>query len=47
MRAKNNKPRGNNSRQMKRKRFCRFSSEENVVIDYKDLDLLGDYITET
>ena len=47
MRARNNKPRSNNSRQMKRKRYCRFSSEENVVIDYKDLDLLGDYITET
>lgn len=34
-------------RQFRRKKFCRFSIEGGEVIDYKDLDLLGEYITET
>jgi len=29
------------------KKFCRFSAEGGTQIDYKDLDLLSDYITET
>ncbi len=32
---------------VRRKKACRFSSEESLVIDYKDLDLLSEYITET
>ncbi len=35
------------ARNMKRRKSCRFSGEDAVVIDYKDLDLLGEYITET
>ncbi len=35
------------ARNVRRKRFCRFSAEGGSVIDYKDLDLLSDYITET
>lgn len=34
-------------RQIKRKKFCRFTADDAAEIDYKDLDLLGDYITET
>ena len=34
-------------RQMRRKRVCRFSVEGAVKIDYKDLDTLKEYITET
>ncbi len=30
-----------------RKKGCRFSGEDATVIDYKDLDLLSEYITET
>ncbi|MDD1650845.1 MAG: 30S ribosomal protein S18 [Methylococcaceae bacterium] len=35
------------ARQFKRKKFCRFSSEGANEIDYKDLDLLQEYISET
>ena len=35
------------ARHMRRKRFCRFSSDAAAVIDYKDLDLLKEYVTET
>ncbi len=35
------------SRQMRRKRFCRFSADSSIEIDYKDLDTLREYITET
>lgn len=35
------------ARNMRRKKICRFSSEDGNQIDYKDLDMLGDYITET
>ena len=34
-------------RQMRRKRVCRFSVEGAAQIDYKDLDTLKEYITET
>lgn len=34
-------------RQFKRKRYCRFTAEGIKEIDYKDLDILRDYITET
>jgi small subunit ribosomal protein S18 len=32
---------------IRRKKGCRFSGEDATVIDYKDLDLLSEYITET
>ena len=35
------------ARNIRRKRFCRFSAEGGTEIDYNDLDLLSDYITET
>lgn len=31
----------------KRRKFCRFSSEGGQVIDYKDLNLLKNYVSET
>ena len=34
-------------RQIRRKRVCRFSTEGAVQIDYKDLDTLKEYVTET
>jgi len=30
----------------KRRRYCRFSAEGNKEVDYKDVDLLKDFITE-
>lgn len=35
------------ARQIRRKRFCRFSTENSAEIDYKDLDMLSEYITES
>lgn len=34
-------------RQFKRRRFCRFTAEGITEIDYKDLDLLKEYLSET
>lgn len=31
----------------RRKKMCRFSSEDSFEIDYKDINLLKNYITET
>ena len=35
------------ARRFGRKRYCRFTAEGIKEIDYKDLDLLKQYITET
>jgi small subunit ribosomal protein S18 len=35
------------SRFFRRRRFCRFTAEDVKEIDYKDLDTLRNYITET
>jgi small subunit ribosomal protein S18 len=35
------------SRQFKRRKFCRFSADGVKEIDYKDLDTLREYISET
>jgi small subunit ribosomal protein S18 len=35
------------SKFFRRKKFCRFTAEDVVEIDYKDLNLLRQYITET
>jgi small subunit ribosomal protein S18 len=34
-------------RQFKRKKYCRFTAEGVKEIDYKDLDVLREYISET
>lgn len=31
----------------RRKKMCRFSSEDSFEIDYKDINMLKNYITET
>jgi len=35
------------ARRFGRKRYCRFTAEGIKEIDYKDLDLLRQYVTET
>jgi small subunit ribosomal protein S18 len=35
------------ARQFKRKKYCRFTAEGIQEIDYKDLDLLREYVSET
>ena len=35
------------SRQFRRKRYCKFTAEGITDIDYKDLNLIKNYITET
>ena len=35
------------ARNMRRKKLCRFNEESGTQIDYKNLDLLKGYITET
>lgn len=35
------------SRQFRRKKYCRFTAEGINEIDYKDVDLLKSFITET
>lgn len=35
------------ARRFARKRYCRFTAEGIKEIDYKDLDLLRQYVTET
>lgn len=35
------------SANFKRKKFCRFTAENATDIDYKDINLLKNYITET
>lgn len=36
-----------NNSNFRRKRFCRFTAENVKEIDYKDLDTLSEYVTET
>lgn len=40
-------PGGPQSRFFRRKRFCRFTSEGITEIDYKDLNLLRSYVSES
>jgi len=35
------------SRYFRRRKFCRFTAEGITEIDYKDLDILKSYVTET
>ena len=41
------KKRATQSALFKRKKFCRFTAEKVEWIDYKDLEVLKDFITET
>ncbi len=43
----NRKKRPAQSALFKRKKFCRFTAENVEQIDYKDIDVLKDFITET
>jgi small subunit ribosomal protein S18 len=46
--AKDKKPKRNTqSALFKRKKFCRFTAEKIEWIDYKDVEILKDFITET
>ena len=38
---------GGNRSLFKRRKFCRFSAEKIEEIDYKDIEILKDFITET
>ncbi len=35
------------ARQFKRRKYCRFTAEGIKEIDYKDLDILKEYVSET
>ncbi len=35
------------SRAFRRKRFCRFTADDSCQIDYKDIDLLKGYVSES
>ncbi len=39
--------RPNNNRFFRRRRFCKFTAEGVIEIDYKDLETLRQYVTET
>ena len=38
--------RSKNRNMFKRRKFCRFSAEKIEYVDYKDVDILKDFITE-
>jgi small subunit ribosomal protein S18 len=44
--AKKKDERGGNRSLFKRRKFCRFSAEKIEEIDYKDVEILKDFITE-
>ncbi len=43
---KDKKDRPARGSQFKRRKFCRFSAEKILEIDYKDVELLKDFVTE-
>jgi small subunit ribosomal protein S18 len=45
--SRNNKGGNRGGGLFKRRKFCRFTAEKIEEIDYKDVDLLKDFITET
>ena len=46
--GKNDKDKKRGSKQLfRRRKFCRFTAENVEQIDYKDIDVLKDFITET
>ena len=46
-RPNNSRPGSRSNSGFRRKRFCRFTAENVKEIDYKDLETLGEYVTET
>ena len=44
---KDKKKRPTQSALFKRKKFCRFTAEKIEWIDYKDIDILKDFVTDT
>lgn len=44
---RNDKKRNNSRPLFKRRKFCRFTAEKIEWVDYKDVDLLKDFINET
>jgi len=44
--TKKKEDRNKNRNMFKRRKFCRFSAEKIAQVDYKDVDLLRDFITE-
>ncbi len=44
--GKKKEERGGNRSLFKRRKFCRFSAEKIEEIDYKDIEILKDFITE-
>lgn len=45
--SKKKDDRGGRGGLFKRRKFCRFTAEKIEEIDYKDIDILKDFITET
>lgn len=43
---RNGAPRNNSSRHFRRRRYCKFTAEGVVEIDYKDINTLKGYISE-
>jgi small subunit ribosomal protein S18 len=43
---KKKEDRGSRGGAFKRRKFCRFSAEKIAEIDYKDIDILKDFVTE-
>ncbi len=43
---KDDKSKNKNRNMFKRRKFCRFSAEKIEQVDYKDVDLLRDFISE-
>ncbi|MDO9243660.1 MAG: 30S ribosomal protein S18 [Rhodocyclaceae bacterium] len=43
---KDDKTKNKNRNMFKRRKFCRFSAEKIEQVDYKDVDLLRDFISE-
>ncbi|MBE9563412.1 MAG: 30S ribosomal protein S18 [Proteobacteria bacterium] len=44
---RNNNNNSNSSRYFRRKKYCRFTAEGITEIDYKDLNILKSFVTET
>ena len=44
--AKNDKDKKRSKNLFRRKKFCRFTAEKVVQIDYKNIDVLKDFINE-
>lgn len=43
----NKQQRGNNNYANRRRRYCRFTAEGATTVDYKDVNVLKNFVTET